>query len=112
MSMGRGSSASDVGSSDVLLLKEEVNEIRHKLDSLIDITEALWVIIKEDGKYSEEQLEDKVKAVHEKKTELRSLKRECPSCGMSNSPKIIKCMYCGVELDESEANSGAFSFRF
>ncbi|THB67206.1 MAG: zinc ribbon domain-containing protein [Gammaproteobacteria bacterium] len=108
--MGRGA-VTDVGTSDIHLMKVDLGEIKQKLDSLVNVTEALWELLQEKGGYSEDELKEIVAEITDKKTEMRKSKNECPSCGMKNNPKITKCMYCGAELTVNEEFKGVFSFN-
>ena len=60
--------------------------MRHDIDRLLMVTEALWLFIKTQHNYTDEDL---AKVINE--IDLR----DGPACGRANSGKRPLCIYCG-----------------
>ena len=83
--------------------KTEAELLRHDVDRLLLITEALWTILKTEHGYSDEQLVNAVKEIdlRDGRQDGRAAKSPplpCPQCGKINSAKYPRCIYCGSEL--------------
>jgi hypothetical protein len=104
---GYNTSLSQVDASnaraDAREAKTETELMRHDIERLLMITEALWSFLKKEHGYTDEAL---MKVVNE--IDLRDGRLDgkvaakppaaCPSCGKINSNKRQFCMYCGNAL--------------
>lgn len=89
--------------ADAKEAQTSVQLMQHDIDRLLMITEALWLFVKEQHNYSDEDL---VKVINE--IDLRdglldgrsakSAPVTCPACGRINSGKRAACIYCGKPI--------------
>src|ERR1700761_735 len=80
--------------------------LRHDVDRLLMITEALWTLLKKEHGYTDASL---VQLVNE--IDLRDGKLDgktsaappapCPQCGKINSNQRMLCIYCGSQLPKN-----------
>ena len=76
-----------------------VDLMQHDIDRLLMLTEALWMFIKTQHNYTDEDL---VKVVTD--IEMRDSQSpkhqpvQCPVCGRLNSGKRPICIYCGKPI--------------
>jgi len=92
--------------ADAREAKTETELMRHDIDRLLLITEALWTFLKKEHGYSDEQLADAVKEIDLRDGRLdgraeKATARACPKCGRPNSTKFSRCIYCGEALPVS-----------
>jgi len=83
--------------------KTETSLLRHDVDRLLMITEALWMFLKKEHGYSDEELTNAVKEIdlRDGRQDGRVAKqppKACPHCGKMNSSKQLRCLYCGQLL--------------
>jgi hypothetical protein len=83
--------------------KTEAELLRHDVDRLLLITEALWTFLKKEHGYTDEQLADAVKEIDLRDGRLdgkaaKAPPQPCPKCGRVNSGKQSLCIYCGAAL--------------
>ena len=98
--------ASDTANSaaaDARAAQTSTELMQHDIDRLLMITEALWLFIKTQHNYTDEDL---VKVITDiEMRDSRSPKHQpvtCPACGRMNSGKRPICIYCGKPIpDES-----------
>ena len=76
-----------------------VELMQHDIERLLMITEALWLFIKTQHNYTDEDL---VKVITEiEMRDSQSPKHQpvtCPACGRMNSGKRAACIYCGKPI--------------
>jgi hypothetical protein len=77
--------------------------LRHDVDKLLMITEALWSILKKQHGYSDENLAALVKEIDLRDGRLDGKSggpspSPCPQCGKINSARRAVCIYCGIQL--------------
>jgi hypothetical protein len=89
--------------ADAREAKTETETLRHDVDRLLMITEALWTFLKKEHGYSDEELANAVKEIDLRDGRLdgrvgKSPPKACPSCGKMNSSKQLRCLYCGQPL--------------
>jgi ribosomal protein L32 len=85
--------------------KEAVTEVRYlkyKYEKLILVTEALWEIVKEHTKCTDEELKEKIKQIDMKDGKLDGKVAEpppkkCKKCGQTMQNNRTVCIYCGTE---------------
>lgn len=81
----------------------ETELLRHDVDRLLMITEALWTFLKQAHGYTDAALADKVKEIDLRDGRLdgkaaKAPPTACPQCQRLNSAKFSKCIYCGSPL--------------
>lgn len=81
----------------------ETELLRHDVDRLLMLTEALWLFLKKEHGYTDEQLAEAVKAIDLRDGRLdgkaaKAPPTPCPQCGRPNSAKFSQCIYCGGPL--------------
>ncbi|HVU28033.1 MAG TPA: zinc ribbon domain-containing protein [Verrucomicrobiae bacterium] len=80
--------------------------MRHDVDRLLMITEALWTLLKKEHGYTDQMLTDLVNTIDLRDGKLDgrvadSPPKPCPKCGKINSRKRNFCIYCGNPLPTS-----------
>ena len=83
--------------------KTETELMRHDVDRLLMITEALWTFLKKEHGYSDEDLANAVKEIDLRDGRLDGRAEQpqaspCPNCGRINSARRSLCIYCGQPL--------------
>ena len=83
--------------------KTETELLRHDIDRLLLITEALWNFLKKEHGYTDEALANAVKEIDLRDGRLDGRAEPvkpapCPRCGRINSAKFARCLYCGESL--------------
>jgi hypothetical protein len=83
--------------------KTETELLRHDVDRLLMITEALWTFLKKEHGYSDEDLANAVKEIDLRDGRLDGRAEQpqaspCPNCGRINSARRSLCIYCGQPL--------------
>jgi hypothetical protein len=81
----------------------KVEILKHDIDRLLLITEALWTFIKQQHGYTDDQLVQSIQDLERQKTTASGTSAKdapiaCPSCGRNNTAKRPFCMYCGKPL--------------
>ena len=84
--------------------KTETELLRHDLDRVLMITEALWTLLKKEHGYADEVLANTVREIDLRDGRLDGRAQPpkaqpCPKCGRMNSAKLPRCLYCGEELE-------------
>jgi len=77
--------------------------LRHDVDRLLMLTEALWSFVKKEHDYTDEQLAEAVTNIDLRDGRLdgkvaKAPPAPCPNCGRVNSSKQLRCLYCGGPL--------------
>lgn len=83
--------------------KTNVEILRHDIDRLLLITEALWTFMKQQHGYTDDALVQLIQDIDSRKnTATGAVAKEppvaCPSCGRPNSVTRTFCVYCGKPL--------------
>ncbi len=85
--------------ADAKEAQTSVDLMQHDIDRLLMLTEALWLFIKTQHNYTDEDL---VKVITEiEMRDSHSPKHQpvtCPACGRINSGKRPVCIYCGKTI--------------
>ena len=105
-SQAAASQAQSDASSAQANAREAVTEtelLRHDVDRLLMLTEALWGFLKQEHGYTDEQLAEAVKAIDLRDGRLDGKAAKipptaCPQCQRLNSAKFSRCIYCGSPL--------------
>lgn len=85
--------------------REAITEARHlkyKFEKLMLVTEALWEIVKDHTKGTDEELKEKIKQIDLKDGKLDGKVAEgpaekCKKCGQIMQKNKTICIYCGAE---------------
>jgi hypothetical protein len=81
----------------------EVKLLKHHIERILMITEALWDILKEQHGYSDEELTKRVQQIDMRDGKLDGRVaaagvRSCPSCKRPVSGRHLMCIYCGQAI--------------
>ena len=83
--------------------RTDVELLKHDVNRLLMISEALWVLLKREHGYTDDVLTDLIGKIdlRDGKLDGQGVKdppRECPSCHKINSATRPFCIYCGKPL--------------
>lgn len=82
----------------------EVAFLKQKVEKLMMITEALWIVLKETTNYTDEDLKEIIREVDMKDGKLdgkvaAEAPGTCPNCGQTLQKNKNICIYCGTEIE-------------
>jgi hypothetical protein len=100
----KGQAAYDVDEAraDATEAKSEADVLKHDIDRLMMITEALWAFIKKEHRYSDEDLAKTIGAIDLRHSGAeKEAQEKCPSCGRMVSAHRRLCIYCGKVIPQS-----------
>ncbi len=76
-----------------------ISELQNRLDRTVLACEAMWTIMRDKLKMSDEELVQRIHDIDLSDGKLDGKVRKtavsCPSCGRTIPRKFPKCMYCG-----------------
>ncbi len=77
----------------------EINKLRHDIERLLLISEALWTILRDQHGYNEETLQRRILEIDASDGKIDSRKatsppRKCPKCGRVVAKHAARCMWC------------------
>ena len=80
-----------------------VELLKHDIDRLLLITEALWTLMKQQQGYADDVLLKLIEQIDGKKAIVNGITVKdpplmCPSCGRPNAAKRLFCIYCGKPI--------------
>lgn len=83
--------------------KTDVELLKHDVNRVLMITEALWTFMKQQHGYTDDDLRNLVQHIdlRDGKPDGQTAKEQplqCPKCGRPNAAKRAFCMYCGTAL--------------
>jgi len=86
--------------------KTDVELTKHDIDRLLMITEALWMLIKQEHGYTDDVLTKLIMEIDQRDGRLdghgaKEPPIECAACGRTNAANRSLCMYCGKPLPTS-----------
>ena len=85
--------------ADAKQAQTSVDLMQHDIDRLLMITEALWLFVKEQHGYSDEDLVKVISEIDHRDSQLpKHVPVTCPACGRTNSGKRPICIYCGKPI--------------
>ncbi|NNE91588.1 MAG: hypothetical protein HKN23_08075 [Verrucomicrobiales bacterium] len=91
-------------------LEIEVRALRSQVDRLTLASQALWEMIRDQGNFSEKELEEKISEIDlrdgSKDGRLGSTVLVCKSCGRKSNSRRSNCLWCGVETDREHIFEG------
>ena len=76
--------------------KTSVELMQHDIERLLMITEALWLFVKQQNNFTDEDLVKVISEIEMRESHLpKHVPVTCPACGRANSGKRDLCIYCG-----------------
>ena len=98
-----GEAASARSASAASEARREVDLLKADLERLFMLVEALWMLLKEQHGYTEEDLVRKIQEVDLRDGKLdgrvaREPPKVCPKCNRALIRNQSKCLYCGAEI--------------
>ena len=100
---GRSPNQSSMSSSQRDRL--EIRFLRANLEKTLMICEALWELLRERGKMTDEHLHEKLYEIDMRDGVLDGKNQraisQCPNCKRNVSPRHATCLYCGHVIDDS-----------
>lgn len=85
----------------------EVMQLKLKMEKVMMITEALWMLLKETNKFTDEDLKERIRQVDLRDGKLdgkvaAELPNKCPKCGQTLQKNMNACFYCGAQIIDKE----------
>lgn len=85
--------------------KREIRKLRASLGKSMLICEALWELLRDRAKLTDEDLFKKIHEIDMRDGELdgKNVRKpvDCPDCGRKVSARHPACIYCGTVIDTS-----------
>ena len=76
-----------------------VELMQHDIERLLMLTEALWLFIKTQHNYTDEDLVKVITEIDQRDCHApKHVPVTCPACGRVNSGKRSVCIYCGKPI--------------
>jgi hypothetical protein len=100
----KGQAASDVTEArfDASEAKSEADLLKHDIDRLMMISEALWTFLKKEHGYSDDDLGKAVSTIDLRNNgDAKDAQEKCPTCGRMVSEHRRPCLYCGSPVPQS-----------
>ncbi len=100
----KGQAAYDVDEAraDASEAKSEADVLKHDIDRLMMITEALWAFLKKEHGYSDDDLAKAVGVIDLRHSGAdKDAQEKCPTCGRMVSAHRRLCLYCGSPVPQS-----------
>ena len=77
--------------------------LQHDVHRLLLITEALWMLMKQEHGYADEVLTKLIEEIDGRKVIVDGITAKappqaCPTCGKLNAAKRLFCIYCGKPI--------------
>jgi hypothetical protein len=83
-------------------VKSEADLLKHDVDRLMMITEALWTFLKKEHGYSDDDLAKAISAIDLRNSgAAKDVQEKCPTCGRMVSAHRRLCLYCGNPVPQS-----------
>src|ERR1700733_7827 len=99
---GRAAYDVDEARADAGEAKSSADLLKHDIDRLMMISEALWTFLKKEHGYSDAELAKAVGAIDLRNSgAARDAQEKCPSCGRMVSAHRKLCLYCGNPVPQS-----------
>lgn len=99
---GQATSAVTEARFDASEAKSEADLLKHDVDRLMMITEALWTFLKKEHGYSDDDLAKAIGAIDLRHSGAdKDAQEKCPSCGRMISAHRRLCLYCGKPVPRS-----------
>ncbi len=83
--------------------RTELEAIKHDLNRVLLITEALWMLVKQEHGYTDDVLVKLIQEIDHSKTNasgipIKDAAVACPACKRPNNATRTFCLYCGKPL--------------
>jgi hypothetical protein len=100
--IGKARQSAAEAASSANRTQQDVDELERVVESLTLTCQAMWELLREQGKLSDEMLLKRMQEV-----DLRDGTQDgriggaaltCPSCSRQNNMRHDRCMYCGTSL--------------
>jgi hypothetical protein len=104
LSTKKGQAAYDVDETraDAEEAKSEADLLKHDIDRLMMITQALWTFLKKEHGYSDDDLVKAINAIDLRHSGAdKDAQEKCPTCGRMVSAHRRLCLYCGNPVPQS-----------
>jgi hypothetical protein len=99
---GQAASALTEAGFDASEAKSEADLLKHDIDRLMMITEALWTFLKKAHGYSDDDLAKAIGAIDLRHSGAeKDAQEKCPTCGRMVSQHRRLCIYCGNPVPQS-----------
>jgi len=85
--------------------KREAEYLKHDINKLYMITEALWQMLKENCKINDDEISKRIMEIDMKDGRLdnktiSAKPKKCPKCERTISKKHTLCIYCGTAVEK------------
>lgn len=85
---------------DAQRAQNQVEQLRRDVERLLMITEAMWMLLKEQHGYDDEKLVQLITQIDLRDGQLdgrvaKTNAENCPHCGRTLGKNLPTCMYCG-----------------
>ena len=109
-SRGYGSVQASLAQADAAAAASDAREaqtstelMKHDINRLLMITEALWMLLKQQHGYTDDDLKKVITEIDLRDGVLdgkssKAATVSCPGCGRPNSTKHALCIYCGKPI--------------
>jgi hypothetical protein len=87
--------------SDLRASQEESRTLREDIARYKLITQAMWTLLKERFDMDDDALRALMERVDEENRLADANPDLCPTCDRPVSPKTMKCIYCGLQLERT-----------
>jgi hypothetical protein len=81
---------------------DDIRELEKRFDALSLTCAALWELLRQETRMSDEQLVDKIQEIDLQDGSLDGKvahdAKQCPKCPQKNHPHRDTCLYCGATL--------------
>ena len=99
----RAEMAADRAAATASQARSNVELMQMDIERLFMITEALWILLRDEHGYSDEQLIQKVQEIDMRDGRLdgkvaKQPPAKCPQCGRTLPAKRPTCMFCGAAV--------------
>lgn len=97
--------SSTTGSAPTMdhMVRGRVKELERKVQHLELVTQALWELVRDASRFTNEDIERKMNEIDSRDGvadgRVTTVPLRCPSCGRVSSSKHWKCLYCGLEFE-------------
>jgi hypothetical protein len=97
---GMAVDAAHAAQQDAQRARDQIEHLRKDVERLLLITEALWMVLKEQHGFTDEKLAQLVTQIDLRDGQLDgrvagTQTETCPHCGRTLSKNLTCCMYCG-----------------
>jgi predicted Mrr-cat superfamily restriction endonuclease len=86
--------------SDLRASQEESRTLREDIVRYKLITQSMWTLLKERFDLDDDALVALMERVQEENRQADADPDLCPTCDRPVSPKTMKCIYCGLQLEK------------